>query len=685
MQSTMQSNLTAQRPFRRLAFWTTYPWPSLRSRMFLLCCLLFAGSAMAERPDLLPIEEPTIGGMDLSVREQLQSAWGELRHMVADPATPPELLAEAYGGIGQIYLAYDLVTPATAALENALRLAPEDWKTRYLLGSLHQNEGRLREAAELFAEVVSGAPFSSGKTAENQGFLATRAPSPVELVATWIRLGNVRLDLDQPAAAMTAFNAALGIDSGSAAAHAGLGKGAALQGDPTAAAEHFRRALELQPEASALHYHLAIALRELGQTAAARQQLTSRGNVEAAFPDPVAQSVLQLATGSGVHLMFGNRALRQGQIDLAIERYRQALAVNPRSSEVHRSLAAAYERRGDRQQAIEHYSSALALAPDNPSSHYNLGTILVEQGDDEQATRHFLAALRLAPDYDNARFNLAAVLARNGLYARALPHYETLLSRESSDHAIRFYAAHTLQNLGQHERANALLRQLLQEDAERHRARLALARGLLAEGEVEAARGELHRLLESRGVALEQRRGGHLELARLEAQQQHWDTALQHFGEVLEVDDGNAEAHFGRAMALLLAERYNEAAEALETANRRLPEDRELRHLLARFLATCPVRDLRHGQRALEISFDLLQQQQQQRLDIAQTAAMALAEQGRFDEAIVWQQRLIQQAQQAAPPQVLHQLLEELERYRLGQAVVAPWLPSLQDPVGSTN
>lgn len=665
----MSSNVTTpfspvHRPRRMAVAW-------LAPLVLLVCWGLIACPAVAQRPELLPIEEPTIDGMDASVQDQLRGAWTELRQMSADPSQDLELLAEAYSGIGQIYLAYDLVTPAAAALENALRLTPQDWRSRYLLGSLQQNEGRLQEAADLLADVVIEDP------------VAEAGPSTVERVAAWIRLGNVRLDLDDPEAATAAFSAALELDSASPAASAGLGKSAALRGDATAAVRYFERALELQPEATALHYPLAIALRELGQMDAARQQLAARGNVEAAFPDPVAQAVLSLASGSGVHLMFGNRALRQGKVELAIERYRRALDINPRSPEAHRALAAAHEHLGHRQEAVEHYSSALALAPDNPASHYNLGTILVEQGDDEQAMRHFQAALRLAPDYDNARFNLAAVLARNGRYGEALPHYEVLLSREGSDHAIRFYAAHTLQNLGQHDRANALLRQLLQEDGDRPRARLALARGLLATGDVDAARQQLELLLETPSLPSEQLLAGYLELARLQAQQRHWDAAVTSFDQALQLDNGNPSAHFGRAMALLLAERYGAASEALETANRTLPEDRELRHLLARFLATCPVRDLRHGQRALEMAFDLLQQQP--RLDIAQTVGMALAEQGRFDEAVVWQERLLAQAQQAQAVELVPQLQEDLRRYRLGHAVVAPWLPSLAPADGSRN
>lgn len=615
----------------------------------------------APRPELLSISEPTIEGMEPVVRDQLQNALTELRQMLSDSATPADELTEAFGGIGQIYLAYDLVTPAATALENARRLSPEDFRWLYLLASLQQNEGRLEEAARHFEAALTDSPNNP----------TVDLPSAWILPA-WIRLGNVRLDRDEAAAAKAAFESALEVDLESAAAHAGLGKSAALAGDPTLASEHFRRALELQPQANALRYLLAIALRELGQRDAARQELALRGSVEAAFPDPLAQDVLRLATGSGVHLMYGNRALRQGRVDVAIERYRQALEVNPRSSEAHQSLAAALERQGQRDNAIKHYSSALALAPENPSLHYNLGTILVDQGNDAQAMRHFQAALRLSPEYQNARFNLAAVLARNGHYAEAAPLYDELLASEAGDHATRFYAAHTFQSLGQHERANGLLQELLQEDADRPRARLALARGLVALDDRQGARHQLTLVLDSANLLPQQRLNALLELARLDAQQRHWEIALEQYSAVLELDDAHSEAHFGRAMVLLLSERYKEAAGALESSALRLPGDLELQHLLARFLATCPIAAMRQGQRALELAFDLLQRQQ--RLDIAQTVAMALAEQERFDEAVRWQERVIEQTRQAGNSELLPRLREDLARYRLGFPVEAPWL-----------
>ncbi len=638
----------------------------MRALVFSLIFLL-TSAPLAALPQLQPIAAPTLDGMEPAVRQQLDQALDDLRLEVEAAGSSPESpnlrrqLAESYGGLGQIYLAYDLTTPARVALDNARRLDPEDFRWLYLLASLEQNEAELATAAQHFEDALA------------------LPPPPAELaLAARIRLGNVYLDAQRLEDARLAFQQAIELDGEAAAAHAGLGRAAARQERPQDAVGHFRRALELQPEASAVRYPLAIALRELGQRDAARHELTQRGDVQASFRDPLAEAVLELATGSGVHLMFGNRAVRNGRLEVAEQRFRRALEVNPRSAEAHQSLAAVLEGRGERQQAIEHYSSALALAPDNPSLHYNLGTILVDQGHDEQAIRHFQAALRLAPDYLNARFNLAAVLARGGHYAEAAPLYDSLLASEGQDDATRFYAAHTFQNLGQHDRANELLKELVEEDGNRPRARLAWARGLLATGRVDDAREQLGAVLDLPEVQTPQRQNAHLELARLGAREARWESALEHFDAVLASNGEHAEALFGRAMALLLAQRYNDAAVHLETAVQRRPADLDLLHLQIRFLATCPVRQLRDGPSALDMAFDLIQQRQ--RLDIAQTLAMALAEQGRFAEAVGWQQRVLSRARQGGDSALLATLEADLEAYRAERPVLAPWLRQAVHP-----
>jgi len=627
-------------------------------RLGIVSALIVAGVLVVGTPavsaggvELTPIPAPSLEGMDETVKEQLGRGLAALEAMADDPAVDAAELGEAYGEMGRIYLAYDLVGPAAACFENARTLDPGDFRWPYLLGSVHQGERRLAASAaalEAALELDPGYP------------------------PALLRLGNVRLVAGEHDAARQAFERVLEHDPESAPAHAGLAKVAAAGGDPASAARHFEAALERQPQASALRYPLALAYRELGRVEEARRQLAERGDVEVSVEDPLIQGLLQLATGAGVQLMFGNRAVRKGQLEKGLEHYRQALELDPRSPEVHRAVGNALTRRGDRPGAIRAYSQALALRPDDPSLHYNLGTLLVERGDDEQAVRHFRAALDLAPDYANARFNLAAVLLRSGRAEEALGHYRRLLELEPDDRGTRFYAARALHEVGRHGEAAELLEGLVAEDPSRVPARLALAEVRSAQGDDGAARDLYARVLEIDGARPDERLAARRQLALLSARAGRYGEAAEQYREVVDARPGDADARFAEAMALLLGESYPEARERLEAAAAALPESGELRHLLARFLATCPQPALRDGERALEMATELFRGEQ--RPDYAETVAMAMAELGRFDDAAALQERLIREAERAGATGLLPRLRRQLEGYRRGEPSRAPWL-----------
>ncbi len=635
-------------------------------------------------PALLPVPDPSLFGMEAAVQEQLSEGLAELRALSSSDVAGGEL-AEAYGGMGQIYLAYDLVAPAAACLRNAHLLAPADFRWPYLLGALYQTERRLDEAlASYQAALALGPEDSAPQKLEPAARLSGPTPpredpvlaGSVRLFAALIRTGNVHLARDEPELARQHFERAVALGGPRAAALAGLGKAAAALGEHQAALEHFEAALAEQPEASALHYPLAITYRELGRIDDARRHLAERGDVEAPFPDPLAQSLLRLATGAGVHLMYGNRALRQGNLEAAIKRFRQAVEANPRSAPAQQSLGGALGRQGDAEGAVRHYSASLALEPENPALHYNLGTVLVGQGEDRRAIRHFRAALELAPDYHNARYNLATALAGIGSFQQAETHYRTLLEIDATDRGTRYYLAQTLRQLDRHREAAEILATLVAENPGRVRARLALG-GALAGDDADGAISQYRAVLD-----LEPDHTGALRaLAPLLARQGLYDQAAKRYGELIELEPGDESVRFGQATALMLAESYSHARKRLEEGLEAFPGSASLAHALARLLAACPDPSVRDGERAYQLAVSLFRSLKNPLY--AETAAMALAEQGRFDEAVGWQRRLILEAERAARgasgDALLGRLRERLALYERGEPCRAPWLAQILD------
>ena len=93
------------------------------------------------------------------------------------------------------------------------------------------------------------------------------------------------------------------------------------------------------------------------------------------------------------------------------------------------------------------------------------------------------------------------------------------------------------------------------------------------------------------------------------------------------------------------AGQYQEAYEELLRARTALPDDVFLTHAMARFLAACPDDTLRDGQQALELALSAFKIRNNP-LE-AETVAMAYAQLGNFEEAILWQSEIVQGAEQS--------------------------------------
>lgn len=108
-----------------------------------------------------------------------------------------------------------------------------------------------------------------------------------------------------------------------------------------------------------------------------------------------------------------------GQMEPAVNEYRETLRLDPSDVDAHNNLANALALQGKLDEAIEHYSQALKLEPDMPDVRVNLGMLLGERGKHDQAIREYREAIRIAPDYPAAHGSLALELYRTGDYREA--------------------------------------------------------------------------------------------------------------------------------------------------------------------------------------------------------------------------------------------------------------------------
>ena len=121
----------------------------------------------------------------------------------------------------------------------------------------------------------------------------------------------------------------------------------------------------------------------------------------------------------------------------------------------------------------------------------------------------------------------------------------------------------------------------------------------------------------------------------------------------------------------MLGGSHGEAVRVLEASVELHPDELPLVHLLARVLATAPEAEVRDGERALEIAQRVFATQQS--IEHAETIAMALAETGRFADAVAWQRDLVTRARSRLAPGAVAELEARLAQYERGEPVRAPW------------
>ncbi len=443
--------------------------------------LLLLSACAPELPsDLETPSVPDLTRVEPAVREQLGDERARLDALVAGRPERAELAA-AYGRMGQLYHAYELLPEAAACYRNALRLAPKP-RWRYHLAGVYRRQGRLDDAAVALEEALRERPDDA----------------PLHL-----RLGQVELARGRPGEAQHHFERALAADPKCGAARYGLGEAARADGDLERAAEHFRRTLDEQPHALQVLYPLGQTLERLGRADEAREILARSAarpmsvGGRPACRDPWDEELAGLTRSAAAHLTRGLHAAYGGRHREALAEYRKALELAPDDPVVRQSLGSALAATGDLAGAFEQYGEAVRLAPGDPDLNHDLGVVAAGLGRLDEARRHLEKALELRPEFPSARLKLAGVEQRSGRHERALALYARVLEADPSNAEARLGRVRSLLGLGRRaevidELGRLLDRQPPTDPAERLRLAMLLA-GL---GDAERARRHFAAVLE---------------------------------------------------------------------------------------------------------------------------------------------------------------------------------------------
>ncbi len=353
--------------------------------------------------DLRPVSLPDVSQMERSVRTQVLERAASLTSTIARAGTPASDLASAYGEMGKLLMAAELVDAAESCYLNAQALAPTDRRWPYYLGHLHRIRGPLAKSVAAFERALALQPND---------------------VPTIVWLGEVYLAQGRAEAAGPMFVKALTLEPGLVSAHFGAGRVALANTDYADAARHLEQALAANPQFTAAHYPLAMAYRGLRDVQRAEAHLRQQGDLQILPIDPLMKDLDELLQSPKAYDLRGGRALETGDFAAAAAYFRQGLALEPGNASLRLRLGTALFQMGDARGALEQFEEVVRTSPEYARGHYSLAVLLQAGGRHQEAIDRFSAAVKHEPGYVRARVGLAGALRQSGRLQEALVQYQ---------------------------------------------------------------------------------------------------------------------------------------------------------------------------------------------------------------------------------------------------------------------
>jgi len=354
---------------------------------------------------------------------------------------------------------------------------------------------------------------------------------------------------------------------------------------------------------------------------------------------------------------LGQAALARRDYSRAVTLLEESLALDPSAASIHSPLANAYRGLGDATKAEDHlkqWRNTEIVVPDRlrmdldmsleSGLSYELrGVRALEARDFKAAEGFFRKGVELTPPSTalgrSLRHKLGTALVLQGDLAGAMARFEEV-ARLAPAEGLDESSAKANYSLGVVMASSGQTSQAIQRLSAAVKYNPNYTEALMALGDT-------------------LRHSGRVELS------------LKPYADVVRINPRAAEARFAYAMALVRLRRYKDARDWLEESTRIQPDRPELSHALARLLAAAPDDGVRNGQRAMTLVDELMKGQKT--TAVGETMAMALAELGRFSDAVDVQRSIIAAAEQAGSAPDVRRMTANLRRYERRQPCRTPW------------
>ncbi|MFN7922794.1 MAG: tetratricopeptide repeat protein [Bryobacteraceae bacterium] len=290
-------------------------------------------------------------------------------------------------------------------------------------------------------------------------------------------------------------------------------------------------------------------------------QVAQRSNLKGGIP-ALAAAMASAPPYAGFRIGLAEAYAVTGQRDQAIESYRDALRVNPKSVPAMRNLGELLRESGKIAESVEMLERARSMDPENSSVQHALGLTYRAAGRVGDARAAFEQAVRSDPDHAEAHNALGGALMESGNVAAAVTELREALRHKPDLAAARSNLGNALFVSGQAQEAEFQHREAVRLAPQSAEAHFGLAGVVMQLGRASEARRELEtvvRLLPGFADAWEM-------LGTVQSASGDWKSAIVSYESALRQRPEFARAHLGLGTALAAVGRSAEARAHLQKA-----------------------------------------------------------------------------------------------------------------------
>ena len=312
-----------------------------------------------------------------------------------------------------------------------LKMHPQNFQARLILGNAYMYRNKVTEAADIFNSLIESAP-------EN----------PVG----YYRLGLLQQASRQYDAAMANFEKALSIDPKLIDVFTHVIRVHAAQKEYSPALERCERQLQRyadSPESAAVIHNLKGDLYlAQGLKAAAIKSFQTAIGENPNFLRP--------------YYVLAEIYLAEHQEEKAIAQYKDLLEINPNQAQPHMLLGIIYEKQKRYDLSEKHYRVALEINPEFAAAANNLAFILADQDKDiDEALRLARMAKEKLPNSPYVMDTLGWVYYKKGLYGSAIGEFSDCLTRIPENPAVMYHLGMAYYKNGDAQKARVELEKAL--------------------------------------------------------------------------------------------------------------------------------------------------------------------------------------------------------------------------------